>query len=77
MKKGIVMEKRRKYVIVLTADGFFEKGIASDPEAGIGEEISYQPYRTFGFANFAFLTVKFALLTGIFLFFLCAGRFFI
>lgn len=41
MKKGIIMEKRRNYVIVLTADGSFEKGIHLNEHALVGEEVCF------------------------------------
>lgn len=44
MKKGIIMEVRSKYVIVLTADGSFEKAVVADHDATIGKEVRYEPY---------------------------------
>ncbi|MFD1414225.1 anti-sigma-I factor RsgI family protein [Oceanobacillus jeddahense] len=43
MKKGIVMEFHRKYAILLTKDGSFEKGIIVTEHAELGEEVIYQP----------------------------------
>ena len=44
MKKGIIMEVRSKYVIVLTADGSFEKAVVAAHDATIGKEVRYEPY---------------------------------
>ena len=42
MKKGIVMEKHRKYIIIMTREGAFHKAIPIDG-AIIGAEVSYKP----------------------------------
>ncbi|SFA80775.1 hypothetical protein SAMN04488072_10224 [Lentibacillus halodurans] len=42
MKKGIVMEKHRNYIIVMRKDGAFQKAIPLD-NAAVGMEVSYQP----------------------------------
>lgn len=41
MSKGIVMEKHRKYTIVMTQDGSFHK-VRPVKNAGIGTEVSYE-----------------------------------
>ncbi|WP_152654923.1 anti-sigma factor domain-containing protein [Oceanobacillus sp. CFH 90083] len=43
MKKGIVMEIHRKYAVLLTKDGSFEKGIILTEHAELGEEVVFQP----------------------------------
>lgn len=43
MKKGIVMEIHRKYAILLTKDGSFEKGIILTEHAERGDEVIFQP----------------------------------
>ncbi|WP_080874038.1 anti-sigma-I factor RsgI family protein [Oceanobacillus timonensis] len=42
MKKGIVMEIHRKYAILLTKDGSFEKGIILTTYADQGDEVIFQ-----------------------------------
>lgn len=42
MKKGIVMEKRRRYMIVMTGNGIFQKAVPLDNSA-IGEEVYFKP----------------------------------
>ncbi|MFD1065777.1 anti-sigma factor domain-containing protein [Oceanobacillus locisalsi] len=42
MKKGIVMEIHRKYAILLTKDGSFEKGIILTAYADQGDEVIFQ-----------------------------------
>ena len=44
MRKGIVMEKHRNFVIVLTADGSFEKAVPYNDQASIGEEVYFDKY---------------------------------
>ncbi|MDY0395938.1 hypothetical protein RWE15_18050 [Virgibacillus halophilus] len=44
MSKGIVMEQHRKYLIVLTTEGMFEKAVPVSG-ADVGAEIAYQPLR--------------------------------
>ena len=46
MKKGIIMEIRRNYVSVLTADGEFEKGRIASRSVRVGEEVYYRPVTT-------------------------------
>ncbi|GGP09493.1 anti-sigma factor domain-containing protein [Oceanobacillus neutriphilus] len=49
MKKGIVMEIHRKYAILLSKNGNFEKGIILTEGAEIGAEVIFQPvYEKFG-----------------------------
>lgn len=43
MKKGIVMEIHRKYAILLSKNGNFEKGIILTEGTEIGDEVIYQP----------------------------------
>ncbi|MEK4300976.1 hypothetical protein MKY30_16575 [Oceanobacillus sp. FSL W8-0428] len=43
MKKGIVMEIHRKYAILLSKNGSFEKGIILTENAEIGDEVIFQP----------------------------------
>lgn len=43
MKKGIVMEIHRKYAILLSKNGNFEKGIILTEGAAIGDEVIFQP----------------------------------
>jgi len=43
MKKGIVMEIHRKYAILLTKDGSFEKGIILTEHAERGDEVIFHP----------------------------------
>ncbi|WLV25486.1 anti-sigma factor domain-containing protein [Aciduricibacillus chroicocephali] len=42
MSKGLVMEKHRKYMIVLTSDGMFQKAVPQDC-AELGEEVDFEP----------------------------------
>lgn len=44
MRKGIILEKHRNFVIVLTADGSFEKAVPYDENASIGEEVYFNRY---------------------------------
>ncbi len=43
MKKGIVMEMRRRYMIVMRRDGAFQKA-RRIPEAAVGMEVHFQPF---------------------------------
>lgn len=45
MKKGIILEQHRKYTILLTKDGSFEKGIVIQETADVGEEVFFKPYK--------------------------------
>lgn len=42
MNKGLVMEKHRNYMIVLTPDGLFQKAVPTE-RAEIGEEVDFEP----------------------------------
>jgi len=42
VNKGLVMEKHRKYMIVLTAEGHFQKAVPTE-SAEIGEEVDFEP----------------------------------
>lgn len=42
MNKGVIMEKHRKYTIVLTKDGIFQKAVPIQ-QADIGEEVEFEP----------------------------------
>lgn len=44
MRKGIILEKHRNFVIILTADGSFEKAIPYNDKASIGEEVYFDRY---------------------------------
>lgn len=44
MRKGIIMEKHRNFVIVLTADGSFEKAVPYDEKTSVGEEVYFNRY---------------------------------
>lgn len=43
MKKGIVMERHRKYTILMTKDGSFVKGRVLSNQSEIGEEVVFRP----------------------------------
>lgn len=43
MKRGVVVERHRKYTIVLTRDGEFQKAEILDDDVSIGTEVNYQP----------------------------------
>ncbi|WP_068675668.1 anti-sigma factor domain-containing protein [Oceanobacillus sp. Castelsardo] len=45
MKKGIILEQHRKYTILMTKDGAFEKGKVFIKDAKIGEEVAFKPIR--------------------------------
>ncbi|WP_405103362.1 anti-sigma factor domain-containing protein [Oceanobacillus sp. FSL H7-0719] len=45
MNKGIILEKHRNYMVILTSDGTFHKGIVVNKDAKIGEEVEFEPYR--------------------------------
>lgn len=55
MKKGIILEQHRKYTILITKDGAFEKGKVRIKDAKIGEEVIFEPIRS---KKFFFLTKK-------------------
>lgn len=42
MKKGIIMEKHRRFTVIMQKDGIFHKALPID-DAVIGTEVSYQP----------------------------------
>ncbi|WP_077324946.1 anti-sigma factor domain-containing protein [Virgibacillus siamensis] len=44
MKKGIVMEKHRRYMIVMQSDGVFQKAPPMDKVA-VGSEVTFEPLR--------------------------------
>lgn len=69
MKKGIIMEKRKKYVIVLTKDGSFQKTALADKDGAVGDEIDVIPYCPFqigkpcsSYAHFLVAALVFALI---------------
>lgn len=43
MNKGIILEKHRHYMVLLTSDGTFQKGIVAKKNAMIGEEVEFKP----------------------------------
>lgn len=43
MKKGVVMEQHRRYMIMMTPDGHFEKA-KKVPGSDVGQEIPFDPY---------------------------------
>jgi hypothetical protein len=55
VKKGIILEQHRKYTILITKDGAFEKGKVRIKDAKIGEEVIFEPIRS---KKFFFLTKK-------------------
>ncbi|AXI08674.1 hypothetical protein CUC15_07000 [Oceanobacillus zhaokaii] len=46
MKKGIVMERHQQFIILMTEEGEFEKGIALVKNPKIGEEVQYRPLKS-------------------------------
>lgn len=69
MKKGVVLEKKRKHSIVLSADGSFHK-IKNNNMVSVGEEVSFEipetaksslfrPKLSYAFASFAMLLIIF------------------
>ncbi|MFS0671871.1 hypothetical protein [Ornithinibacillus sp. 179-J 7C1 HS] len=69
MKKGIVMEQHRKYIIVMTHDGLFEKAHPIK-DVSIGFEVEYEPIiQNNWFSGFKekFLTMRVASIAVVFL----------
>ncbi|KQL54851.1 hypothetical protein AN964_15930 [Heyndrickxia shackletonii] len=44
MRKGVILEIKKKYLVMLTPDGEFVKGMKPHDHLYIGQEISFDPY---------------------------------
>jgi hypothetical protein len=44
MKKGVILEVKPKYLIMMTSEGEFLKGKKTKPEYNVGQEIIFNPY---------------------------------
>ncbi|UCZ54847.1 anti-sigma factor domain-containing protein [Bacillus shivajii] len=50
MKKGVIIDKKKRYMIVMTQSGEIEKARMRD-SSEIGEEVTYVPHRSFQFTT--------------------------